>query len=44
MEAGDDPHPNGWLQFGGALFVIAVSQMNAYLLLLPQWVSAYICP
>ncbi len=44
MEAGDHAHPNGWLQFGGAPFVIAVSQMNAYLLLLPQWVSAIYLP
>lgn len=30
----------GWLQFGGAGFVISAAQMNAYLLLLPQWVTA----
>jgi hypothetical protein len=29
-----------WIQFGGAAFVIATVQMNAYLLVLPQWVSA----
>ena len=29
-----------WLQFGGAAFLISLSQVNAYLLLLPQWVSA----
>ena len=33
-------HPGSWLQFGGAGFVIATAQMNAYLLLLPQWVTA----
>jgi hypothetical protein len=33
-------HDQGWLQFGGAAFVISLIQMNAYLLLLPQWVSA----
>ncbi|MCD4726569.1 MAG: hypothetical protein K8R46_02835 [Pirellulales bacterium] len=33
-------HPNGWLQLGGAGFVISTAQMNAYLLLLPQWVTA----
>jgi len=41
---GDHAHPNGWLQLGGAPFVIAISQMNAYLLLLPQWVSAVYLP
>jgi hypothetical protein len=29
-----------WLQFGGAAFLISLAQMNAFLLLLPQWVSA----
>ena len=33
-------HRQGWIQFGGAGFVIATIQMNAYLLLLPQWVAA----
>jgi hypothetical protein len=33
-------HDEGWLQFGGAAFVISLVQMNVYLLLLPQWVSA----
>jgi hypothetical protein len=33
-------HANSWLQFGGAAFVISLAQMNAYLLLLPQWMSA----
>ena len=33
-------HQHGWVQFGGAAFVIAVTQMNAYLLVLPHWVSA----
>ncbi len=33
-------HPHGWLQLGGAGFVISTAQMNAYLLLLPQWVAA----
>ncbi|MHB1034506.1 MAG: hypothetical protein ACYC35_06055 [Pirellulales bacterium] len=34
----------GWLQLGGAPFVISTSQMNAYLLLLPQWVTAVYFP
>lgn len=33
-------HPEGWFQFAGAGFVISTAQMNAYLLLLPQWVTA----
>jgi hypothetical protein len=33
-------HAEGWLQFGGAAFVISLVQMNVYLLLLPQWISA----
>lgn len=33
-------HSHGWLQFGGAGFVISTAQMNAYLLLVPQWVTA----
>jgi len=32
-------HEQGWVQFGGAGFVIATAQMNAYLLLLPQWIT-----
>jgi hypothetical protein len=33
-------HEQGWVQVGGAGFVISTAQMNAYLLLLPQWVTA----
>jgi hypothetical protein len=33
-------HPHGWIRFGGAGFVLATAQMNAYLLLLPPWVTA----
>ncbi len=32
-------HASGWICLGGAAFVISIVQMNAYLLLLPQWVS-----
>ncbi len=38
--ASDTAHASGWLQFGGAGFLISTVQMNAYLLLSPQWVSA----
>jgi hypothetical protein len=33
-------HREGWVQFGGLAFVISTVQMTAYLLLLPQWVTA----
>ena len=33
-------HSDGWIRFGGAGFLISTAQMNAYLLLLPQWVTA----
>ena len=33
-------HVGSWLQLGGAPFVISTAQVNAYLLLLPQWVAA----
>jgi len=29
-----------WIQFGGTAFVLSTAQMNAYLLTLPQWVTA----
>jgi hypothetical protein len=41
---GDHAHVGGWLQFGGAAFLIGLAQMNGYLLLLPQWVSAIYLP
>jgi len=36
----DLAHHAGWLQFGGAAQVIALAQVNAYLLLLPQAAAA----
>jgi hypothetical protein len=33
-------HQHGWIRCGGAGFVISTAQMNAYLLLLPQWIAA----
>jgi hypothetical protein len=33
-------HKHGWIRFGGAGFVLATAQMNAYLILLPPWVTA----
>ena len=35
-----ETHREGWVQFGGLPFVISTAQMTAYLLLLPQWVTA----
>jgi hypothetical protein len=40
VRPGDRAHSESWIQFGGLPFVIATCQMNAYLLLLPQWVTA----
>ena len=40
MAAGLRAHRESWVQFGGIGFVISIAQMNAYLLLLPQWVTA----
>ncbi len=36
----DRVHAEGWVQFGGAALVVAMAQMNAYLLLFPQWFTA----
>jgi len=33
-------HEEGWLRFGGAPFVISTVQMNAFLLVSPQWLAA----
>lgn len=40
IQPGDRAHAESWVQFGGAGFLIATTQMNAYLILLPQWVTA----
>lgn len=40
MPADGYAQSSGWVQFLGLPFVIATSQMSAYLLLLPQWVTA----
>lgn len=44
VRAGDRSHYEGWLQFGGAPFVLSLAQMNCYLLLMPQWVTALYLP
>ncbi len=33
-------HADGWIRFGGAGFVISTVQMNAFLVMLPQWITA----
>ncbi|MGD0381934.1 MAG: hypothetical protein ABSA77_00335 [Thermoguttaceae bacterium] len=33
-------HKHGWIRLGGAGFVLATARMNAYLFLLPPWVTA----
>jgi len=33
-------HHESWVQFGGLPFVLSTTQVTAYLLLLPQWVTA----
>jgi hypothetical protein len=35
-------HTQSWLALGGAAFVISLVQMNTWLLVLPQWVSALV--
>jgi len=37
-------HAEGWIQLGGAAFLISLAQMNGFLLVLPQWVSAIYLP
>ena len=40
----DLAHAEGWLQFGAGPFILATMQINAFLLLLPQWVTAIYFP
>lgn len=44
MRSDDVLRAGGWVRFGGAAFVISTAQMNALLLLLPQWVTAAFVP
>ena len=39
MPANAPAHPGGWIQFGGLPFAIATTQMNPYLLIVPQWAT-----
>jgi hypothetical protein len=40
----DVAQPQSWVQFGGAAFLISAVQLNGFLLVLPQWVSAIYFP
>ena len=44
MRPDDLAHAGSWIQLGGLPFLIATAQMNCYLLLLPQWVTAVYLP
>ena len=44
IKPGDIVHQGGWILYGGAGFVLSTVQMNVYLLLSPQWVSAIYFP
>ena len=39
-----EAHRQGWVRCGGLTFVIAVAQMNTFLVLLPVWVTAIFFP
>ncbi len=39
ITAAAEAHPHGWVRFGGLTFIIAVTQMNPCLVLLPVWVT-----
>ncbi len=43
VSAQDLAHQHGWVRCGGAGFLISTVQVNAWLLLVPQWVSALYC-
>jgi len=43
-QAGDRAHAEGWIQMGGLPFLLALAQMNCYLLLVPQWVTGVYLP
>jgi hypothetical protein len=44
MQPGDMAHDHSWLRLGGLTFVISLVQVNAYLLVSPQWLSALYFP
>ncbi len=45
LQTGSDiAHEQGWLRLGGLSFLISITQMNGFLLNLPQWVAAIYLP
>src|SRR5437870_6410316 len=38
--ASDTAHQHGWVQLGGLAFLLSVTQVHGFLLVLPQWVTA----
>jgi hypothetical protein len=40
----DRAYPEGWLQWGGAAFILATASFNGVFLLLPTWLSALYLP
>ncbi|MBX7166108.1 MAG: hypothetical protein K1X74_07140 [Pirellulales bacterium] len=44
IDPGARAHDQGWVCFGGWAFLIAIAQMNAYLLVSPQWAAAVYLP
>jgi hypothetical protein len=42
--AGDRAQEDSWVQLGGLAFVISTTQLNGWLLVLPQWVAALYLP
>jgi hypothetical protein len=44
VQPGDMAHDHSWLRLGGLPFVISLVQVNAYLLVSPQWLSALYLP
>ena len=41
---GDRAQAESWVQLGGLAFVVSTTQMNGWLLVLPQWVAALYLP
>jgi hypothetical protein len=40
MRANSIAHEEGWLRLGGAPFLLSLTQVNGYLIIWPQWISA----
>ena len=44
ITAADRAYPDGWVQFGGAAFVLATAAFNGVFAVLPLWVTALLLP